>query len=53
MAETDEIVEKSARNLANAKTLRAEYLNVRDLLGHKRLVLPLNALEAITAHLGK
>ncbi|HEX9796105.1 MAG TPA: 50S ribosomal protein L4 [Anaerolineales bacterium] len=53
MAETDELVEKSARNLANAKTLRAEYLNVRDLLGHKRLVLPLNALEAITAHLGK
>jgi large subunit ribosomal protein L4 len=53
MAETDEIVEKSARNLANAKTLRAEYLNVRDLLGHKRLVLPLTALEAITAHLGK
>jgi len=53
MAERDEIVEKSARNLVNAKTLRTDYLNVRDLLGHKRLVMPLNALEAITAHLGK
>jgi large subunit ribosomal protein L4 len=52
MAASDEIVEKSTRNLADAKTLRAEYLNIRDLLGYKRLLLPLSALETISAHLG-
>lgn len=52
MAGPDEVVEKSARNLPSAKTLRAEYLNIRDVLGYKRLLLPLSALEAISAHLG-
>ncbi len=48
----DEAVEKSVRNLPEAKILRAGYLNVRDLLGFDRLVLPLGAVEAIGAHLG-
>lgn len=48
----DENVEKSVRNLPQAKTLRASYLNIRDLLGFERLVMPLGALEAIRAHLG-
>ncbi|MGA9532234.1 MAG: 50S ribosomal protein L4 [Anaerolineales bacterium] len=52
MAGPDEIVEKSARNLPSAKTLRADYLNIRDVLGYKRLLLPLSALEVISAHLG-
>lgn len=47
MAGADETVEKSVRNLARAKTLRAAYLNVRDLLGYDRLVLPLPALEQV------
>ena len=41
----------SARNLPDVKTLHAGYLNMRDLLGHDKLVMPLSALEAITAHL--
>lgn len=48
----DENVEKSVRNLPQAKTLRASYLNIRDLLGFERLVMPLGALDAIRAHLG-
>jgi large subunit ribosomal protein L4 len=48
----DESVEKSVRNLAAAKTVRASYLNVRDLLGYDRVVLPLGSLAALVAHLG-
>lgn len=52
LAEKNEAVEKSVRNLPNASTLLVNYLNIRDLLGHDRLVLPLGALEALTRHLG-
>jgi len=45
-------VELSVRNLAQAKTLRAQYLNVRDLLNFDTLVLPLASLEAIHGLLG-
>lgn len=45
-------VELSARNLPSVKILRAEYLNIRDLLGYDRLIMPLGALEMIEAHLG-
>jgi large subunit ribosomal protein L4 len=49
----DDNVEKSVRNLPQAKTLDARYLNVRDLLGFERLVLPLGALDVIAATLGR
>ncbi len=52
LTESDEAVEKSVRNLPYAKTLRAGYLNIRDLLGFERLVLPLGAVDAIGAQLG-
>lgn len=52
LQEGDENVEKSVRNLPQAKTLRAGYLNLRDLLSFERLVMPLGALETIRAHLG-
>ena len=45
-------VEKSANNLPNVKTLRAHYLNVRDLLGYDYLLMPLGALEVIEIILG-
>jgi large subunit ribosomal protein L4 len=48
LANRDENVEKSARNMPAVKTLRAGYLNIRDLLGYDKIVLPLAALEAIT-----
>jgi large subunit ribosomal protein L4 len=48
----DENVENSARNLKTVKTLRAHYLNIRDLLGFRKVVLPLSALEVINSYLG-
>jgi large subunit ribosomal protein L4 len=45
-------VEKSARNLPQVKTLRASYLNVRDLLGCDHLLVPLEALQVIEGILG-
>lgn len=48
----DEAVEKSARNVPYIKTLHAKYLNIRDLLGHDKLVMTLAALEEVDAYLG-
>lgn len=52
LAESNENVEKSARNLATVKTLKAHYLNIRDLLGYHKVVMPLSALDAIKDFLG-
>jgi large subunit ribosomal protein L4 len=40
-------VEMASRNLPAVKVIRADYLNVRDLLGFDRLLLPLGALDVI------
>jgi len=53
MAERNDAVEFSVRNLENAMTLRASYLNVRDLLQYDRLVIPQAALEVIQIILGQ
>lgn len=45
-------IELSVRNLPEAKTLLVNYLNIRDLLGYERILLPIQALEKISAHLG-
>lgn len=47
LANADENVEKSARNLSDVKTLRASYLNIRDLLGYEKILMPLAALDVI------
>ncbi|MFZ0545151.1 MAG: 50S ribosomal protein L4 [Candidatus Promineifilaceae bacterium] len=52
LAERNETVEKSARNLPNVKALHANYLNIRDLLGHQKLIMPLSALEVVSGYLG-
>ena len=52
LPERNEPVEKSARNLPKVKTLRASYLNVRDLLGYDHVVMPLGALQVIEGILG-
>ncbi len=52
LAETNENVEKSARNLTDVKTLRITYLNIRDLLGYDKLVIPLAALDVLSGFLG-
>jgi large subunit ribosomal protein L4 len=43
---------RSANNLPEAKTLLANYLNIRDLLGYDKIVLPLKALDVLAAYLG-
>lgn len=45
-------VELSVRNLTTARTLRAHYLNVRDLLGADTVVVPLASLAVIESILG-
>ncbi len=47
LGERNEMVEKSARNLTAVKALQAGYLNIRDLLGYDKVVMSLDALEAI------
>jgi large subunit ribosomal protein L4 len=49
--EYDKVV-LSTNNLPDAKTLMANYLNVRDLLGYDRLVLPLPVLDVLVSFLG-
>mgnify|MGYP003574365952 FL=1 len=49
---TFDVVEISTRNLPEAKTLMVNYLNVRDLLGYDKVILPLQALDMISDHLG-
>ncbi len=48
----DEIVVRSARNLRGVKTLRTNYLNVRDLLGYDYLVMTREGLQAIEHFFG-
>ncbi len=51
LAGHDQNVEKSARNLVDVKTLQANYLNIRDLLGYDKVVMPLSALEVVSGFL--
>ena len=48
----NETIEKSVRNLASAKYLRANYLNVKDLLGADTVVLPVAVLDVLASYLG-
>jgi len=45
-------IERSTRNLTGVKTLRAHYLNIRDLLGYDTLILPVDAVKIIESILG-
>ncbi len=51
LPERNETVEKSAHNLQHVKALRANYLNVRDLLGYSKIVMPLAALDVVSGFL--
>ncbi len=42
-----ETVSRSTNNLPDAKLLMASYLNIRDLLGYEKLVMPLKALDVL------
>ena len=55
MPEKDQAYDNVMRltgNIEDAKVLLAGYLNVRDLLGYEKIVLPLKTLDVLTAHLG-
>ena len=49
---TYDLVTQSARNLQGAKLLMANYLNIRDLFGYEKVILPVAALDVIVSYLG-
>jgi len=51
--ENEELVARSTRNLPYAKTLLASYINVRDLLGYDKIVMPAAVIDVLSTHLGK
>ncbi|MDX1377647.1 MAG: 50S ribosomal protein L4 [Anaerolineales bacterium] len=54
MAEKDQSYDmavQSSNNIEDAKVLLANYLNIRDLLGFDKLILPVKALDALVANL--
>jgi large subunit ribosomal protein L4 len=52
ISERNENVELSARNIPDVKTLHASYLNIRDVLGYHKLVIPLDAMDLLQGFLG-
>jgi large subunit ribosomal protein L4 len=53
LPERNASVELSVRNLPTARTLRAHYLNIKDLMSADYLVMPLGALEVVESILGQ
>jgi large subunit ribosomal protein L4 len=47
-----ENIMRSSDNIADTKILLAGYVNIRDLLGYEKVILPLKTLEVLAAHLG-
>jgi len=45
-------VVRSANNLTDTKVLLANYLNIRDLLGFDKVILPVKVLDTLVTHLG-
>jgi large subunit ribosomal protein L4 len=48
-----ENVTRAGSNIPDAKILLASYLNIRDVLGYEKVILPLQTLDVLSAHLGK
>jgi len=53
LPERNEAIERSVRNLPTVQTLRASYVNVRDLLGSDHVIIPLGALEVVDTLLAR
>jgi large subunit ribosomal protein L4 len=47
-----EMIMRSTDNLEEAKVVLAGYLNIRDLFGYDKLILPVKALDALVVNLG-
>lgn len=50
--EAYDLVTKTTNNLGDTKVLLTSYLNIRDLFGYDKLILPVKALDALVANLG-
>ena len=50
--EAYDLVTKTTNNLGETKVLLAGYLNIRDLFGYDKLILPVKVLDALVANLG-
>jgi large subunit ribosomal protein L4 len=46
-----DVIARSTNNLPDARLLMAGYLNIRDVLGHEKLVMPLKALDVLKSFL--
>lgn len=47
-----DLVARATNNLPDAKILLASYLNIRDVLGFDKIVMPLETLDVLVSHLG-
>jgi len=47
LLQKNEVIEKSARNIPNVKTLTTDYLNIQDLLKYTTLVLLKDGVEKL------
>jgi large subunit ribosomal protein L4 len=50
--EVNELAIRSAKNLADAKPLLVNYLNIRDLFGYDKVVMPVQSLDVLVSFLG-
>ena len=50
--ENSEKMNKAANNIPDLKLLMANYMNIRDLLGYDKVIIPLAALDVIESYLG-
>jgi large subunit ribosomal protein L4 len=50
--EAYEKVVQSVNNLRETKALLVNYLNIRDLLGYEKLIMPLESLDILKSYLG-
>jgi large subunit ribosomal protein L4 len=46
-----DVISRSTNNIPDAKVLMAGYLNIRDLLGYDKVVMPLQLLDALNSTL--
>ena len=50
--ENYDVIQRAANNLPDLKLLMANYMNIRDLLGYDKVIIPLAALDVIESYLG-
>ena len=50
--ENYDVIQRAANNLPDLKLLMANYMNIRDLLGYDKVIIPLAALDIIESYLG-